>query len=149
MKEFNLLCKEAENMSLNAKYAFLSANMEVVVSKLSVVLGEEQAAGAAFAFLMGAIVADGKLSPEEYRLCAPIVSAFYGTPVSYEFVKQDLESDGKGARMLKKTVDGIADLLGLLDADLKTDVVLLCLVVCGVDGEISHKEKKWIKRLIK
>lgn len=149
MNEFKLLCKEAENMPLNTKYAFVTTNLLTLTGKLSDILGLERAAFAAFSFLMGAIVADGKLSAEEFRLCRPVIDAFYGEMVPYETVKQDLETDGKGAQALKKSVDEMTDLLGLLDADIKTDIVLLCLVVCGVDGEISRKEKRWIKRLLK
>ena len=33
-------------------------------------------------------------------------------------------------------------------SELKEDIVLVCMMVCAVDGKISYKERKWINNLI-
>ena len=48
----------------------------------------------------------------------------------------------------RDTMDGIADMLGEVSPKLKDDLVLLCMMVCAVDGEISSKERDWIRQLI-
>ena len=52
-------------------------------------------------------------------------------------------------RQLKRYVDDMVDLLGLVSDDLKEDIILVCLILCAVDGKISAKEKRWIKQLIR
>ena len=42
----------------------------------------------------------------------------------------------------------MVDLIGFADEDLKDEIVLLCLLVCAIDGEVSDEEKAWIKQLI-
>ncbi len=48
----------------------------------------------------------------------------------------------------KRTMDRMVDVIGLVSPELKDDIVLVCLMVCAVDGKVSAKEKKWIKQLI-
>ncbi len=45
-------------------------------------------------------------------------------------------------------MDRMVDVIGLVSPELKDDIVLVCLMVCAVDGKVSAKEKKWIKQLI-
>ena len=42
----------------------------------------------------------------------------------------------------------MVDILGLLSDELKDDIVIICLMICAIDGKVSLKEKKWIKQLI-
>ena len=43
----------------------------------------------------------------------------------------------------------MVDILGMVSVELKTDIILVCLMVCAIDGHVSRKEKKWIKQLIR
>ena len=43
----------------------------------------------------------------------------------------------------------MVDILGELDDELKDDIVIVCMMICAIDGKISLKEKNWIKQLIK
>lgn len=45
-------------------------------------------------------------------------------------------------------MDAIVDLVGLVSQELKDDIVLLCMLVCSVDGEMSVEEREWILQLI-
>ena len=48
----------------------------------------------------------------------------------------------------KQSMDAIVDLVGLVSQELKDDIVLLCMLVCSVDGEMSVEEREWIQQLI-
>ena len=48
----------------------------------------------------------------------------------------------------KDTMDGIVDMLGTVSPVLKDDIILVCMLVCAVDGKISDDEKAWIRQLI-
>ena len=34
------------------------------------------------------------------------------------------------------------------EIDAKEDIITVCLLICAIDGNISAKEKNWIKQLI-
>ena len=57
--------------------------------------------------------------------------------------------DSSKGKELKKYVDYMIDILGLVSDELKEDIIVVCLLICAIDGHISLKEKNWIKQLIK
>ena len=93
--------------------------------------------------------ADGKLSEEEFALCRPLFSAFFGENVDFSTCKKAAALLKPESRELKKCVNDLVDMLGKLSDDLKEDVILICMMLCAIDGKISLKEKRWIKQLIK
>ena len=42
----------------------------------------------------------------------------------------------------------MVDLIGLFSEDIKADIIVVCMLICAIDGNISAKEKNWIKQLI-
>lgn len=100
-------------------------------------------------FIIGAIAADGRLSETEYELLSPLLHAFFGEELDYETCKKAFRKMAPEQRELKKSVDEMVDVLGLLSDDLKDDVITVCLLICAVDGKVSLRERNWIKQLIK
>ena len=54
-----------------------------------------------------------------------------------------------GPKDYNNTVDLMVDILGTISLDLKRDIIIVCMMICAVDGKISYKERKWIKQLIR
>lgn len=100
-------------------------------------------------FIIGAIAADGRLSETEYELLSPLLHAFFGEELDYETCKKAFRKMAPEQRELKKSVDEMIDVLGLLSDDLKDDIITVCLLICAVDGKVSLRERNWIKQLIK
>ena len=100
-------------------------------------------------FIIGAIAADGRLSETEYELLSPLLHAFFGEELDYETCKKAFRKMAPEQRELKKSVDEMMDVLGLLSDDLKDDIITVCLLICAVDGKVSLRERNWIKQLIK
>lgn len=100
-------------------------------------------------FIIGAIAADGRLSETEYELLSPLLHAFFGEELDYETCKKSFRKMAPEQRELKKSVDEMVDVLGLLSDDLKDDIITVCLLICAVDGKVSLRERNWIKQLIK
>lgn len=100
-------------------------------------------------FIIGAIAADGRLSETEYGLLSPLLHAFFGEELDYETCKKAFRKMAPEQRELKKSVDEMIDVLGLLSDDLKDDIITVCLLICAVDGKVSLRERNWIKQLIK
>lgn len=100
-------------------------------------------------FIIGAIAADRRLSETEYELLSPLLHAFFGEELDYETCKKAFRKMAPEQRELKKSVDEMVDVLGLLSDDLKDDIITVCLLICAVDGKVSLRERNWIKQLIK
>lgn len=100
-------------------------------------------------FIIGAIAADGRLSETEYELLSPLLHAFFGDELDYDTCREAFRKMAPEQRELKKSVDEMVDVLGLLSDDLKDDIITVCLLICAVDGKVSLRERNWIKQLIK
>lgn len=99
-------------------------------------------------FIMGSIVADGKINEDEYLLLYPMLYTFFGNSVDYEDCKKIAKEFKQEGKELKQYVNYIVDILGLISEELKEDIIVVCLLICAIDGNISVKEKNWIKQLI-
>ncbi len=150
MKAFDALCKEFEQLDAETYTALLAEKSARILPALRAVAGsEEDGVGLFASFVLGAIVADGKLSEEEYLLCYPLLHAFFGDGVNYEDCKRAARQLRAESRAFTNSLDEVVDLLGLLSDELKDDVVLVCLMICAIDGKVSAKEKSWIKKLVR
>ncbi len=149
MKDFDLLCKEFEQMEPE-KYA---TYLNVKSAEILPILKSAAADGLSgtiifFSFVLGAIAADGKLSTDEYNLIYPLLNVFLGDSINYENAKDIFKSLKRESKDLKNVTTKMIDILGLLSENLKEDIVIICMMICAVDGKISFKEKKWIMQLI-
>ena len=149
MKEFNLLCKEAEEIDLFTYNAVLAQKSLRILPALRAITEDGLSGAAIYAsFILGAVAADGRLSEEEYLLLYPMLRAFFGDDVDYESVKKAFSKAGPERRALKKSVKEMVKVFGELDEDLRDDVVTVCLLITAIDGKVSLKEKAWIKQMI-
>ncbi len=150
MKDFDLLCREFENMDPLSYDIFLTQKSAELIPVLNGI-AENGIAGTAifFAFVLGAISADGKLSKEEYELILPSLKIFFGNSADYNMAKNVFKDFKEEGKELKNVVDQMVDILGLLSDELKQDIIIICMLICAVDGKINSKEKKWIMQLIK
>lgn len=150
MKEFNALCKEFERLDAASYMALLTEKSAELIPALQDLTDDGEKGLALFAsFILGAIAADGKLSEEEYLLCYPLLHAFFGDGVNYDDCKKIAKQFKPESKAFIDFLDEILDLLGLLSDDLKDDIVLVCLMICAIDGKVSAKEKDWIKKLVR
>lgn len=150
MREFDKLCKDFENLDALTYTAFLAKKSLEIIPALGAICEDGLTGIQIFnTFILGAMAADGKLSEEEYLLCYPLLKVFFGDELTYEDCAAVFKKLKKDQRELKKSVDEMVDVLGLVSEDLKDDIVLVCLAICAIDGKVSLKEKNWIKKLIK
>lgn len=149
MKDFDLLCKEFEKMDALSYGAYITEKAAQILPALEAITESGRTGSAIFfSFIIGAIVADGKIAEEEYALVYPLLDKFFGQTIEYEDCKALLKKYKKESKELKVAVDQMVDLLGLLSEDLKNDIVIVCLMICAIDGKVSLSEKKWIKQLM-
>lgn len=150
MSDFNKICKVFEEMDPISYSVVLAEKSAKIIPALSAVTEDGLTGVSIFGtFIMGAIVADGRVSEEEYLLIYPLLHSFFGEEINYDDLKKAMRLFKPESRELKKVVDEMTDVLGLLSDDLKDDIIVVIMMICAIDGKISLKEKMWIKQLIK
>ena len=48
----------------------------------------------------------------------------------------------------KSMITTLIGMFGAVSDELKSDIVMLCLLVCASDGKISKREKNWLAKLV-
>ena len=151
MFEFNKLCKVVEEMDPQTYKAVIAEKSVAIIAALTAITKDGMDGMKIYtSFILCSIAADGKLDEAEYQILKPAFEALAGKGVPYEdavaiFNEAGLNRPGE----FKKVVDEMVDILGMVSLDLKRDIIIVCMMICAVDGKISRKEKKWIKQLIR
>ena len=150
MSRFDTLCQKLETMDREQFAQLFNQKSVDVITKLSALtLDGRDGVAAYMEFILAAAAADGNLAKNEFTLLKPMFDHMAGRPVTYnEAVKMFNAMGLNKPDALKNVIDRMVDIIGLVDEGIKDDIVMLCLLVCSVDGDVSQKEKEWIKQLI-
>ena len=149
MFEFLKLCNEYEKMTTLERGAVLAAKSAKVLAKLHLldIPGIDPVETLA-SFIIGSVVADGKLHEKEYLLIYPALVKVFGSDFDYESIKKEFEADKDGRKDIARYTTDLLRVLGTVDETLYEDVIILCLCVVTIDGKVSLREKNYVKRLI-
>ena len=124
--------------------------LKIVLPALEEAAGSRERAETIFAaFIIASVYADGTLDAAEYMLLLPHLRDAFGEGFGFEEVKAVIETSKKEGKAVLDFADALCDWFGVLSEDLKDELVLLSLLLCAVDGKVSKKERKYIKRLIR
>ena len=151
MFEFEKLCRQIELMDHETFAQIITEKSVNIVKALSVITRNGIDGLTIYThFILCSVAADGRLAEEEYLLLKPLFESLVGKEVGYQDAIAIFKAAGlDNPKEYKKVVDQMVDILGMLSLDLKKDIVIVCLMICAVDGKISFKEKRWVKQLIR
>ena len=150
MGSFNILCEVLERLD-DDTYNDLMAekSMRVIPSLVDITADGLDGVAIYTDFVLCSVAADGKLTEEEYLLIKPILDLTLEMDTGYGDAQKFFYDNGLDKPDgYKKSMDAIVDLLGLISPDLKDDIILVCMLVCAVDGELTKEERAWIQTLI-
>ncbi len=99
-------------------------------------------------FIIGSAVVDGKVDEKEYLLMYPSLIRAFGCDFDYESIKKSFCGGFAGKKTAADYVDETLRAIEGFDDELKTDVVVLCMCVMSVDGKVSLKERRYLKKLL-
>ncbi len=150
MSCFNILCEVLERLDDETYNALMEEKSSRIIPALSEITADGLSGVQIYVdFVICAVAADGKLTEAEYQLIKPILDLSMEADVGYGDAQKFFYDNGLDKpEGYKNSMDSIADLLGLVSQELKDDIVLLCMLVCAVDGEMSDEEREWIQQLI-
>ena len=149
MSDFDTLCKQLEQMD-STKYAEIFSDItDTVIAELVALTADGKDGVTAYMqFVLASVAADGVLSKPEFMLLKPWFDKMTDSDTTYEQAVEIFNGLGlDDPEVYKNIIDTMVDIIGLVSEEIKDDIVLLCLLVCAIDGEISDEEKKWIKQL--
>ena len=149
MTDFDTLCKTLEQMD-SEKFAeiFSNKSADVIAELVALTDDSRDAVTAYLQFILASVAADGVLSKPEYMLLKPWFDRMADKDVSYdEAVELFNGMCLNEPETYKNIIDTMVDIIGLVSEEIKDDIIILCLLVCAIDGEITDEEKKWIKQL--
>lgn len=150
MFEFSKLCKEFEGLSVFERGALLTGKSAGILAKLSrLSLPGVDPAQVLAGFILGAVVADGRVNEQEYLLMYPALLRVFGNDFDFDRVKKSFAGDREGKKAVKRYTREMLALLAFADERLLADVVTVCLCVVSVDNKISHREQRYIRQLCK
>lgn len=150
MFEFAKLCDAYENLSTVEKGLLLAEKSAGIMAKLHCMsIPNLDPVSVLAGFIIGSVAADGRINEKEYLLIYPSLVRVFGDDFDFAGVKQGFRSDVEGRRMIAKYTEDMIRVLDFMDEELKMDVITLCLCVTAIDGKVSLKEKKYIRRLCK
>lgn len=150
MSCFNILCEVLERLDDDTYNALMEEKSSRIIPALSEITADGLSGVQIYVdFVICAVAADGKLTEAEYQLIKPILDLSMEADVGYGDAQKFFYDNGLDKpERYKNSMDSIADLLGLVSQELKDDIILLCMLVCAVDGEMSDEEREWIQQLI-
>ena len=161
MSNFDDLCSVLENLDPRTYRGLMMKKTQDILVAFGAMSEDTEDNIALYCdFLLCAVAADGVLTEEEFLLAKPVLDRMLDADISFQDRMLDADISFQDAleyfgdygldqpEGYKDTMDGIVDMLGTVSPTLKDDIILVCMLVCAVDGVISEDEKSWIRQLI-
>lgn len=149
MFEFNKVMKDYESLNAIERGLMLTEKSVSIFAKLAALdIDGIDPVETLASFIIGSVVADGKLHEKEYLLIYPALVKVFGSDFDYESIKKEFEADKDGRKDIAGYTTDLLRVLGTVDETLYEDVIILCLCVVTIDGKVSLREKNYVKRLI-
>ncbi|MBR2348816.1 MAG: hypothetical protein IKA66_06875 [Candidatus Methanomethylophilaceae archaeon] len=150
MNNFDMLCEIFEKLDPETYNQILEEKSLSILEGLSNVVDDDtDPLEILLDFILCAVAADGVLSEGEFVAMRGSLEALLGRELTFEETDKVFQAAGlDNPDGYKDMMDQLVDLIGLVDPGLKDDLVLVCLMVCAVDGEVTESEKDWLKKLI-
>ncbi len=150
MFEFSKLCKEFESLTVLERGVIMTGKSAEIFAKLRKLnMPGVDPVQTLAGFILGSVVADGHVNEQEYLLIYPALLHTFGDDFDFESIKKSFKDDRDGRNAVKEYTQEMLSLISLADESLIEDVVMLCLCVVSVDGKISPREQRYIRKLCK
>ena len=149
MTDFDTLCKQLEQMD-SEKFAqiFSDISADVITELVALTADGKDGITAYMQFILASVAADGVLSKPEFTLLKPWFDRMTDKDTTYEDAVEIFNGLGLDEpEAYKDIIDTMVDIIGLVSDEIKDDIIMLCLLVCAIDGEVTQEEKDWIKQL--
>lgn len=147
MFEFKKLCNELEKLNPIERGALLLERSVSVVRGLRALDLPIDPVATLVAFITGSAVSDGAFDEKDYLYIYPSLVKAFGKDVDLMSAKQVLQTAKDIKKVIAEDAEALMSVIAACDESLAREVIELCLLVTSVDGKISLKEKRYIRKL--
>lgn len=149
MFDLEKVCADVEKLDPITFAKLIGEKSESVMNRMTEVVGSHDDAVTLFSVLVfGAANSDGKLDEKEFGLIKPLIEEAVEEEVTYEEAIAFMEGVRTQKAQFNKMISALSEMFGAVDDELKTDIVMLCLLICASDGKISKREKNWLAKFV-
>lgn len=149
MFEFKKLCNELEQLNPVERSVMLAEKSVSVVKKMKSLDVPFDPVKTLVTFIIGSVVSDGTINEKDYLYIYPSLIKAFGDEFDFVSAKQALQFAKDIQKEITKSTEELISVINACDEDLATDIISLCLLVTSIDGKISLKEKRYIRKLCK
>lgn len=149
MFDFAKICKKCERLSPAERGIILAEKSVKVFASMYLKDIDLDPKNTLAAFIIGSVVSDGRINKKEYFLIYPALVKVFGEDFDFDSVKEVFEKDKDGREAVIQATEGLMRFFSIIDEEVKTDLIEICLLVTSIDGKISLKERRYIKKLLK
>ena len=149
MFEFKKLCKEVEKLNPAERGVLLAEKSITVVKGLNSLELPFDAVDTLVTFIIGSVVSDGSFSEVDYLHIYPSLVKAFGHDFDFKAVKQALQIAKDVKKEIERYTKMLLSVIAECDDNLASDIIALCLLVTSVDGTVSLKEQRYIRKLCK
>lgn len=149
MFEFNKLCNELEKLNPVERSVMVAEKSYSVVKRLKDLDVPFDPVTTLVTFIIGSVVSDGTVNEKDYLYIYPSLIKAFGDEFDFVSAKQTLQFAKDVQKEISKYTKELMSVINECDEDLANDIISLCLLVTSIDGKISLKEKRYIRKLCK
>lgn len=149
MFEFNKLCNELEKLNPVERSVMVAEKSYSVVKRLKDLDVPFDPVTTLVTFIIGSVVSDGTINEKDYLYIYPSLIKAFGDEFDFVSAKQTLQFAKDVQKEISKYTKELMSVINECDEDLANDIIALCLLVTSIDGKISLKEKRYIRKLCK
>ena len=149
MFDLEKVCAEVEKLDPMTFAQQIADKSKSVISGMASIVGDTDDAAMLFKVLVfGAVISDGKLDEKEFGLIKPLLEEVVEQEINYEEATEFMSALKTEGAKYKSMITTLIGMFGAVSDELKSDIVMLCLLVCASDGKISKREKNWLAKLV-
>lgn len=150
MFEFNKLCAECEKLGpFERKTLLVEKSVKVLMGVKLLDLPFIDPVSTLAAFIVGSVVSDGSVSEKDYLYIYPNLVEAFGDEFDLAAIKKSYKVAKDDKKEIARHTADLISVINAADEELGADIIMLCLLITSVDGKVSLREKKYIKKLIK
>ncbi len=147
MFEMSKALKQCEKLTDEERIELFAESFKKVNEATRIILKDDaKAFSTTLSVVLYSAAADGKFEEEEYALIAAMIKAATDRSLSYPEAKSLVESVGDP----EEEIDFLRDyFIAVCDVSDDAGIAYVCLMMTtlAIDGDVSYKEKKWMKKV--
>lgn len=147
MFEFKKMCNDMEKLNRAERGLLLAEKSVSVVRGLRDMNLPIDPIETLVSFIIGSVVSDDSINEKDYLYIYPSLVKSFGNDFDFAAVKHAFQVSKDIKKEISRHTEDLLSVISECDEDLAADIIVLCLLITSIDGKVSLKEKRYVRRL--